>query len=95
MERPALESAGSGSNPGNGPHRSLERHELQRQVQRALERIDPEQREIILLRDFEGLDYATIAGQLEVAEGTVKSRLSRARAALREALRGHVTEADL
>jgi RNA polymerase sigma factor (sigma-70 family) len=48
----------------------------------ALARLTPEQREIVLLREVEGLSYEEIAAALDIEEGTVKSRLARARAAL-------------
>ncbi|MEM8836331.1 MAG: RNA polymerase sigma factor [Planctomycetota bacterium] len=50
----------------------------------AMCRIKPEQRAIIILRDVHGLDYAAIADVLDIAGGTVKSRLFRARSALRD-----------
>ena len=50
----------------------------------ALDRLDPDQRGVLLLRDAHGLDYARIAEVLGVATGTIKSRLFRARAALRQ-----------
>jgi hypothetical protein len=53
----------------------------------ALESLTPEHREVILL-DHAGFRYAEIAGILEVETGTVKSRLSRARAAMRDILTG-------
>jgi RNA polymerase sigma-70 factor (ECF subfamily) len=56
-------------------------------VEQALDSLDPEQREVIVLRDVQGFDYAEIAEILSVPAGTVKSRLHRARAALRERLR--------
>jgi RNA polymerase sigma-70 factor (ECF subfamily) len=88
VERPGLEAAADagGSRSGSGPQRALERAELRDQVQAGLARLPAEQREIILLRDFDGHDYAAIAELLEVAVGTVKSRLNRARAALRAEL---------
>ena len=46
----------------------------------------PEARAVVVLRDIEELDYAQIAKILEVPSGTVKSRLFRARMALREGL---------
>ena len=52
----------------------------------ALASLEPDQRAILVLRDVQGLDYDQIAAALELAGGTVKSRLFRARVALREAL---------
>jgi RNA polymerase sigma factor (sigma-70 family) len=52
-------------------------------VRRVLEALPPEQRAILLLRDLEGLSEQEAAALLEVEHGTVKSRLSRARAAFR------------
>ena len=50
----------------------------------ALSRLDPELRAIFLLRESEGLSYYDIALTLDIAEGTVASRLSRARRRMRE-----------
>ncbi|MCK4752989.1 MAG: sigma-70 family RNA polymerase sigma factor [Planctomycetes bacterium] len=51
---------------------------------KALMKLDDNQRAIVILRDIEGMDYAQIAQVLEIELGTVKSRLSRGRSALRE-----------
>ena len=53
---------------------------------KALMKLDDWQRAVIVLRDIEGMDYAQIADVLGIEHGTVKSRLSRARSALREIL---------
>jgi len=53
---------------------------------RAINELDTEQRAVIILRDIEDMDYSQIAQILDVELGTVKSRLSRARANLRENL---------
>lgn len=53
-------------------------------VRATLERLAPEQRAILVLRDLEGLSEDEAAAQLGVATGTVKSRLSRAREAFRK-----------
>jgi len=49
-----------------------------------LERLSPEHRAVLMLRELEGLDERTIAGLLDVPPGTVKSRLSRARRSFRK-----------
>jgi RNA polymerase sigma-70 factor, ECF subfamily len=64
----------------------IEREENRRRVTAGLLRVSPEQRAILVLRDARGLDYEQIAEVLDVPVGTVKSRLFRARAALREAI---------
>ena len=61
----------------------VERREV---LDRALARIDPELRSIFLLREVEGLSYHDIAETLQIPEGTVGSRLNRARRELREQL---------
>ena len=53
---------------------------------KALMKLDDWQRAVIVLRDIEGMNYAQIADVLGIEHGTVKSRLSRARSALREIL---------
>ena len=60
---------------------------LRDQVSAALGRLPVEQRAVLLLVDREGYDYGTVAEALEVPVGTVASRLSLARAAMRRALR--------
>ena len=55
-------------------------------MERALMKLDDSQRAVIILRDVEGMSYEQIASVLNCELGTVKSRLSRARGALREIL---------
>jgi RNA polymerase sigma-70 factor, ECF subfamily len=55
-------------------------------VRRAVEKLDPIDREILLLREFEQLSYAEIADLLKLPLNTIRSRLFRARAALRNLL---------
>ncbi len=62
--------------------------ELRQALGRALQALSPEHREIIVLRDIQDLDYDQVGLLLNCPVGTVKSRLSRARQALREALEG-------
>jgi RNA polymerase sigma-70 factor (ECF subfamily) len=56
-------------------------------LQAALQRLSPELRETVILRDLEELEYREIAQILNVPEGTVKSRLNRGRAELARVLR--------
>lgn len=56
-------------------------------LQGALQKLSPELRETVILRDLEELDYKEIARILNVPEGTVKSRLNRGRAELARVLR--------
>jgi RNA polymerase sigma-70 factor (ECF subfamily) len=55
-------------------------------IRRALERLDADDREILMLREYEQLSYAEIAGMLRLPVNTVRSRLFRARLALKELL---------
>jgi RNA polymerase sigma-70 factor (ECF subfamily) len=65
------------------PEQALASKELQRLVQQELAKLDDDQRLVITLCDIEELSYAQAAEALEVPVGTVRSRLSRARQALR------------
>lgn len=88
---PSLSSAFAGSAAADGPDREqsgplgVEKAALRRTVSAALASLANEHRAILILRDVQGLEYDQIAVALEIAQGTVKSRLFRARAALREA----------
>ncbi|TVQ88785.1 MAG: sigma-70 family RNA polymerase sigma factor [Deltaproteobacteria bacterium] len=64
---------------GPPPDAGMERQDAVDAVQRALEELPADQREIIVLRDIEDLSYEEIAELLGVPRGTVKSRLHRAR----------------
>jgi len=60
--------------------------ELRGRAAGALQSLDSDQRAVVVLRDIEGLNYAEIAEVLQIPPGTVKSRVHRARMALRSAL---------
>ena len=68
------------------PERSAVGSEIGERIDAALHVINPEQREVFEMREQRGMDYRDIAKRMGVAEGTVKSRLHRARIALREIL---------
>jgi RNA polymerase sigma-70 factor, ECF subfamily len=69
------------------PDRLLAQKELASQLQNALDALPFDQRTAIVLREVDGMSYEEIAFSLGVAVGTVKSRLTRARQALRNQLR--------
>jgi len=77
------------SDPGPGPEASLEGTQRNQLLKKALAALPVEQRQIIVLRDYMDMSYAEIANVLEIAGGTVMSRLHRARMALREELIKH------
>ena len=65
---------------------TLERAEHVARVQQALHQLPPDQQELILMRDYRDLSYEDIAGVLDIPAGTAKSRVFRARQALRALL---------
>lgn len=74
--------------PSETPEQIALSNELQRAIQDCISALGAEQRVVLVMSDIDGLDYESIATAVGVALGTVKSRLSRARAALRECLSG-------
>ena len=70
------------------PQLLLERKETMKQLWRALAELGAKHREIILLRDFQGLSYQQVSEVLEIPMGTVMSRLHQARSRLREKIAG-------
>ena len=71
---------------GNGPERFAENREMREALEGALGRLEPGTRWMVLLSDVEGFSHEEIAELAEVPVGTVKSRLHRARMALRRML---------
>ena len=74
------------------PYDHAARGELKRRVEAALGTLGDPFREVVVLREIEGFGYEEIAEILGITVGTVKSRLARGRAALREALAEPATE---
>ena len=83
-----FERAGLAVDPIPGWDSALDQHVLAGAVERAIDRLSPEQREVVLLRYRLGFSHAEIMETLRLPEGTVKSRLARAVAALRESVGG-------
>lgn len=69
------------------PEKAFEKKELQKTVHRAISVLPQKYREVIILRDINGLSYEETAKALKTSQGTVKSRISRARNALKEILK--------
>jgi RNA polymerase sigma-70 factor (ECF subfamily) len=75
------------ANPAR-PDQILEGKRVEHTLQGAIARLDEGQRLLVILRDVQGLSYQEIGEIAGLAEGTVKSRLHRARMALKESLKG-------
>lgn len=77
------------------PEHSAERDETQRCVRQAIGKLAEERRAVLLLRDFDELDYDAIAEILQIPIGTVRSRLHRARLELRSILQTKANQLGL
>lgn len=74
------------ADPGRAPDESLDRARLDEALHRAIHDLEPMYREVLVLRDVEGLSAAEVAQTLGLGEAAVKSRLHRARRQVRDAL---------
>jgi RNA polymerase sigma-70 factor, ECF subfamily len=72
--------------PSDNPETLLEKKMIQDLIQRGLLELKEEQRELIVLRDLQGLSYEEIGKLFSLPEGTVKSKIHRARMDLKEIL---------
>jgi RNA polymerase sigma-70 factor, ECF subfamily len=66
----------------------LERKALQDKVQKSINKLEKGQKQVLVLRDIEGFSYEEIGDILKLPEGTIKSRLFRARDAIKTSLKG-------
>ncbi len=71
---------------GPSPDSLVQSRQTQQMVQQALQKLSPELREAVILRDLQDMDYREIAQTLRVPEGTVKSRINRGRTELARVL---------
>ena len=83
-EMPAAEQK---SSPLLEPGRQVESRERRELLQLALDKLSPDLREAVILRDLQDLDYEEIAQVLNVPQGTVKSRINRGRLELGRVLK--------
>jgi RNA polymerase sigma-70 factor (ECF subfamily) len=65
----------------------LEKKEIQQKVQECMNSLDCEYKEVLVLRDIQGFSYDEMSDMLKIPEGTIKSRLFRARNALKDYLK--------
>jgi RNA polymerase sigma-70 factor (ECF subfamily) len=72
---------------GTSAHKQVERKELANQVQEGIDKLPPDLRTCVILRDIEELTYKEIVDVLQIPEGTVKSRINRGRIELAKILR--------
>jgi RNA polymerase sigma factor (sigma-70 family) len=77
------------ADPVEGPEDAAQRAELRAALEKCLAQLAPDMRTTILLADVHALPYEEVATSLHIAIGTVKSRVARARAGLRDCLRTH------
>ncbi len=90
VEAMGEESGGDPAIPDDSdtPEEVAQQRELQEAIQNCITALNADQRVVLVLCDIEGLDYQAIADQIGTQIGTVKSRLSRARASVRDCLQG-------
>jgi len=86
MDALSEESAARLPSRGPGPEQAFDDTHLDDDVQRALDALSPDFRAAVVLCDIEGLSYEEVAATLGIKLGTVRSRIHRGRAQLREAL---------
>jgi len=71
---------------GTEPADAASRSDVQRRINQAIASLPTEQRVVVILRDLQGLSYEDIASVVQIPPGTLRSRLSRGREALRRLL---------
>jgi RNA polymerase sigma factor (sigma-70 family) len=86
-DEPGEESLSILADPADGPEAAAVKSDLRRALEECLSLLPPEQRATVVLVDVHAEDYADAAHALGIALGTVKSRVARARADLRDCLR--------
>ena len=76
--------------PPRSPERALEAQQMEKLLQEAIAELDEDHRTVVVLRDVEDLSIEEICAITDLPDGTVKSRLHRARKALQRKLKPHV-----
>lgn len=94
LESPVEEMEIQIADPAPTPEERIMSREAKEAVQRGLDALPPKQRAVLIMREVTGMSYAEIAKAAGLREGTVKSRINRARATLAEFLRKDGTFSD-
>jgi RNA polymerase sigma-70 factor (ECF subfamily) len=97
LDSPEGDAARHVSDPGPSPEQAASNREIETALVRAIDALERPQREVLILRDVEGLSAAEVAKVLGISVDAVKSRLHRARASVRERVSpvlGHSAEAE-
>src|SRR6185436_15228060 len=89
-----LRSAAEPQLPELTPEQLLTRYQIGELLRAALAKLDQPYRQVLVLRDIDGLSGEQVCTTLELSEAAMKSRLHRARADLRQALERSMTEAQ-
>jgi RNA polymerase sigma-70 factor (ECF subfamily) len=100
LREESLDAAGADAaqrvaDPAPSPEEAVSNRELAAALTQAIDALDPSQREVLVLRDVEGLSAAEAAEILGVSVDAVKSRLHRARIAVRQALAPPLGRSDM
>jgi RNA polymerase sigma-70 factor, ECF subfamily len=82
---PVMEEEGAGKSIR--PDQAMAGREMSEILQATLQKLSPDLREAVILRDLQEMEYREIADVLRIPEGTVKSRINRGRAELARLLR--------
>jgi len=83
-----IESPSWLTDPGESPEEAVERQELANAIQDCLNQLNPEYKAVVVLVDFQGMDYSEAAQVVGTPLGTIKSRLARARTKMKSCLMG-------
>jgi RNA polymerase sigma-70 factor (ECF subfamily) len=76
-----------GSRSDESPEEAILKDERRAVLEQAMSLLSPEHRDVLILREYQQYSYEEIAGIMELSEGTVKSRINRAKLRLREILK--------
>lgn len=92
LDQSVSEETQADTNPSANPHEQVVASSLRDKIAEAVERLPDEFKAVFVLRTYEDMSYAEIAEALKIESGTVMSRLSRARARLKEMLKDYLDE---